>query len=100
MLSEIKKELLEIANSNEKLTEKADRIKLLEKIVNFNNYVNDGSEIFQTREQKYILKELQTKYHDYKTVLQVKNIQKIKEMPDALISNRAQDFLEQVNLHR
>ncbi len=98
VLSEIKKELLEIANSNEKLTEKADRIKLLEKIVNFNNYVNDGSEIFQTREQKYILKELQTKYHDYKTVLQVKNIQKIKEMPDALISNRAQDFLEQVKL--
>lgn len=28
----------------------------------------------------------------------MKNIQKIKEMPDALISNRAQDFLEQVKL--
>lgn len=28
----------------------------------------------------------------------MKNIQKIKEMPDALISNRAMDFLEQVKL--
>lgn len=91
ILDEIKKELNELSNSKENFEEKTKKIELLEKIVNFNNYVNDGSEVFRDIH-------LKSSFSLMKSHLGYKSITKEIETFDPAPPNGLNEILEKLGL--